>query len=239
MSKLKGNLNTDDMSRKLKNGDVKEILINEFSISVPEFSYVQYQDSTYYFSRVKQYKGYKLYETLSISYSIKGKSFDCSISSCFNKKYQLSHAQNIGTLNSNIRLKALANENKVLNIKEAYYFHNDKIYSVKNTVSMIANDYKKHGLQYLEDRFCKLEHDLILNTGLDYISNLKVNVKTLNDELNDELLKSKYMVSRVKQPQFIELKTILKKAPYGAKEYRQYIPKLSYELLELYCNNYV
>ncbi|MBL4937767.1 hypothetical protein JK636_18845 [Clostridium sp. YIM B02515] len=238
MSKSKGNTNTDDMSRELKNGDVKGILINEFSISVPEFSFIRYQDSTYYFSRVKGYKGNKLYETLSISYSLKGKSFDCSISSCFNKKYELSHALNIGTLNPNIRLKVLINENKVSNIKEAYYFHDDNIYSVKNAVSMIANDYKKHGLQYLEDRFCKLEHDLILNTGLDYISNLKVNHQTLNYELNDELLKAKYMVSRVKQPQFVELKTILKKTPYGTKEYKQYIPKLSYELLELYCNNY-
>lgn len=124
----------------------------------------------------------------------------------------------------------------VINIEDAYYFHNGKLNKTKNIIEKIADDYKTYGIKYLDDSFKRMENNEFLNIGLKYVSDLSNEPKVLKTELEDELKKAKYQLTKIEHPQYIELKRLLTNVKYGDKSERQGIPKLAYELIEYYCN---
>lgn len=229
-------INQPDDSRELKNGEVKRMLIEGFSIEIPEFVFISYKSGCYYFERVRKYGQRPIYEIFHVGFSLKEKNFYCSVSSCFDKAYAFGNSYNIGPLNPHKDLITIVKNTGVINIGEAYYFHNGKLNTTRTVIDKIIQDYKGYGVKYLDNRFKIIGDNKLLNAGFEYISKLKVNPDKLKKELENNLKEAKYQVSLIKHPQYIELKGMLTGIKYGEKGERQYIPKLSYELLEYYCH---
>jgi hypothetical protein len=68
---------------------------------------------------------------------------------------------------------------------------------------------------------------------LNYIKNLKVDPVVLNNEIDRELADVKYMVRKLKNEVFLELKEYLLTID---NIFRDYIPSLTLSLLRLYCD---
>ena len=232
---IQSKINLPDNSRELKSGEIKSILIQVFSESITEFKYERYQNGCYYFTRIRDYKSYMLYETFHVLYSLKERHFACSISSCFNKDYIYQNQYNKCPLNIHIDLLTLVKGIGVISVDEAYYFHNGKLDNTTKVVKQIVLDYKKYGLRFLEERFSLISCNTYLNAGFDYIAHLSVDPILLKESLGEELKKAKYFVKRIRHPEYIRLEDMLLKMKGGTRESRKGIPKLSYELLEFYC----
>lgn len=68
---------------------------------------------------------------------------------------------------------------------------------------------------------------------MNYIKNLKVDPVVLNNEIDRELADVKYMVRKLKNEVFLELKEYLLTID---NIFRDYIPSLTLSLLRLYCD---
>lgn len=232
--KIQAEMNKPDNSRELKRGEIKNIILDLFSNELSDFAYDSYKNGVYYFSRTRNLHGLNLLETLHVGYSLKNRNFYCSVSSCLNTRYQFESSYNIGPLNPHIDLIVLVKNQGAIKIEEAYYFHNGKLDTTRNVVEQIVKDYKHYGLDYLSNRFSRAEEDNYLKFGLRFIKELSVDPICLKTELQEELKNKNYRVGLIEHPIYIELKKQLQGVKGGTKEYRQYIPKLTYELLELY-----
>ena len=71
--------------------------------------------------------------------------------------------------------------------------------------------------------------------GLEYISHLKADKKQLQTELETELRQGDYNLGQIHHPVYIELKESLQHLQGIDRETRKRIPKLAYDLLELYA----
>lgn len=234
--KIQAKMNEVDESRELKNGDVKKILIASFNEIIPEFKYNCYNGGIYHFSREKEYREFSIYESFQVGFSLKEKNFYCSVSSCFDRTCEFERSYNLGPLNLHKDLIAIIKNSGAINIEDAYYFHNGKLDRTTAVIQEIVNDYRTYGINYLENRAQLMRENKLLNIGLDYIKELSVNPIILKSELEQGLKKANYLVRAVEHPEFIKLKEVLSRVKYGEKNERQYIPKLTYELLLFYCN---
>jgi hypothetical protein len=223
-----------DDSRELKKGEVKNLLIELINKDIPDFSFNCYKQGIYYFDRNIEFRGYNLVETFHIGHSIKDKKFYCSVSSCINDNYQFSHSYNIGPLNPHIDLKVLVTGSKSIKYEDGYYFHNGKINTTEKVIIELVNDYKYYALPFLNDRYSKIIDDPFLHCGLQYISTINVNPQILKEEMEKELKRVGYIVAKINHQQYLTLRQLLIEVKGATKDYRQYIPKLTSELLELY-----
>lgn len=227
--------NTPDDSRELKKGEVKGLLTNSFKTFLPDFDFAAYKNSTYYFQRIRTFRGLTLYETINIIFGLKDKVFSCSIASTLNKSYLFSSSYNNGFLVGHADLLVIKSGSGSSKIEDAYYWHNGKISTIEKVIHQITMDIKKYGLDYLDRRLKTLEtHDLV-RYGIDFIQKLTENKKTLKSEM--ERKNSEYIVSRIKHPLFIKLRDGLQNIPNQTRDDRQKISGLTFELMEYYYEN--
>ena len=220
----------------IKRGEIKKFIIDEFNKHLSEFELYESKKQIYFFVRKKIYKTFVLNETFSIYYSSRNDTgIDCGIATVFNENYITNNQYNSAQLNHHIFSPLNLKNNKIdLPKEESYYFHNGEIDSIKKMIIEIVNDFKKFGLKYLDEKFEKLKEDEILNNGFDFINHLNINKELLKTEINEDLRKAGYVITRMKNKTFIELKEMLQKIPNQLRENKQMIPQLSFELLELY-----
>ncbi len=232
--KIKDLTTKQDKSPELKKGEIKQILIQAASEILPEFKFLAYKSSNYIFQRRRQVNNLTVYEVIHIVFTLKDRNFACSIASRLNSEYILSNQYNIGLLNPHQDLNVLKHNSGVLNIQDAYYFHNGKVETTLKTVKEIFGDYKKYGLPFLDKQNEQLKSNLIIKNGLEYIDTLNINKENLKNEITEELNKCSLLLSNLKHPIFIDLKEKLQSVIGQGKEDRQLIPKTAYELLEIY-----
>lgn len=234
--RIRSLINAPDVSRDLRRGEVKTLLLDSFAREIPSFDYATCKNGIYYFQRTKDYRGFTLYETLHAGFSLADRSFTCSVSSCFNRTYQFDHNYNLGPLNPHCDLIALKKGGGPISIDEAYYFHNGKLATTTKVVDTIANDFGTYGQRFLSERFSRLKDDMILNAGLDFVSGMSADKRKLKADLDSEMKAAKYLVMKIENPLYVELKSLLFAVPGQDREARQGILGLAYELLEFYCD---
>lgn len=217
----------------LKKGEIKEILKGKFEKYLPEFKYANYDSRQYNFQRTKEYGNFTVWETLHVSFSLKHKNFSCSVSSRVNKNLISSNSYNTNLLNPHVDLIFLKKGTRVIAIEDAYYFSNGKTDVTTKVVEQICKDFVMYGVPFLDRQFESLQTNKILNTGLNYIQQLKVNKQELGLQINAEMKQVGYITSRLKHPIFVSLKETLQAIPQQAGEDKQKIPGLVFELLEL------
>lgn len=227
--------NKQDKSPELKRGEIKLILIQTAREVLPDFEFLTYRNRCYLFQRIRQLNDLKVHEILNIVFSLSDRHFDCSISSLLNPEYIFSNQYNTGLINPHKALQVLKyNSESLPNIQDAYYFHNGQVETTTKTVKEIFGDYKKYGLPFLDNQLEQLKLNVILKCGFEYIHDLKIGKLNLKNEMTEELNKGEFLISSIKHPIYVELKSKLQAVGGQSKEDRKLIPKTSYELLELH-----
>ena len=232
-------MDNESINKTIKRGEIKLFITEEFNKNLSDFELYESKKQIYFFVRKRTYKSFILNEVFSIYYSSRNDTgIDCGIATVFNENYISNSQFNTSKLNTNIVSPLnLKRQKEDLPKEESYYFHNGEIQSIKKMIVEIVNDFKIFGLKYLDEKFEKLKEDEILNNGLEFISNLKIDKELLKTEILEDLKKGENVVSRMKNKTFIELKEKLQKIPNQLRENKQLIPKLSFELLELYYSS--
>lgn len=231
--KITARKNTPDDSRELKKGEVKELLINSFKTHLPDFDFVLYKNSTYYFQRVRHSGSWQVFETLNIIFGLKDKMFSCSVASTVNKAYLFTSTYNKGFLVNHADLLVIKTGSGAANIEDAYYWHNGKIKTVEKVINQIASDIKNHGLIYLDKKLKTLGTSTVVQHGLAFIQRLTVDKQTLKKEIETDRKNAEYFLSRMKHPILLELSSQLQNVP-GQKEDREEIMGLTLELIAYY-----
>lgn len=227
---------TDD-SPELKRGQIKTILTEQVSKILPDFEFKVYKGSEYRFGRTRNFRNYKLTETLHIMFGLKDKNFACSISSSLNEDYADSNSYNTGLINPHTDLIVLKKGTGVISIDEAYYFHNGRLKTTTKVVEQIINDYKEFGIPFLDKQYKRLTDSQIIKVGLAYIEKLTVDRKILKREIEESLNAPGQRISVVRHLIYDDLKAKLFAVSGLTKEDRQKIDKLTFELLELYYDS--
>jgi hypothetical protein len=234
-SKIKSKIEKKDDSPELKRGQIKQILISEFEKKLPEFDFLEYKNGCYTFEKIRIINGRNVFEHLHIIFALKDRNFSCSVASRINRNNLRSNSYNIGLMNPHIDLIVLKKGTGVIPVEEAYYFHNGQVKTTTKIIIQIIKDFELFGKQFLEKQAKRLEHNKLLIVGFEFINNLVVDKKKLNEELEDDLESGGYLISSLKNETYLELKTELQNVKEVDKETRKDIPKLAYELLKLYC----
>jgi hypothetical protein len=223
-----------DNSPELRKGEIKKILIQVANEILPEFEFLTNKNSCYIFQRLREVNNFTVYETLQIIFTLKDRNFGCSIASNLNPEYIFSNQYNTGLINPHKDLKLLRHNSGVLNIQDAYYFHNGQVEATSKTVKEVFGDFKKYGLQFLDNQFSNLKSNLIIKCGFNYIENLQTDKENLKREITEELNKGELLLSSIKHPIYLDLKDKLQSINGQSREDRQKIPKTVNELLEIY-----
>jgi hypothetical protein len=234
IDKIKELTTKQDKSTELKKGEIKQILIQTASEFMPDFEFLAYRNSCYSFQRIRQVNILTVYEILQIIFTLKDKYFACSIASRLNPEYIFLNQSNIGLLNPSQDLKVLRHNTGVLNIQDAFYFHNGQVETTTKKVKEIFSDFKKYGLPFINKQVERLKSNSIVKRGIDYIDDLETDKQKLKAEITEELNKGGSLLSSIKHPIYIDLKEKLQSVSGQTKEDRQLIPKTTHELLELY-----
>ncbi len=227
---------TDD-SPELKRGQIKTILTEQVSKVLLDFEFKVYKGNEYRFVRIRNFRNYKLTETLHILFGLKDKNFACSISSSLNSDYADSNSYNTGLINPHTDLIVLKKGTGAISIDEAYYFHNGRVMTTTKVVEQIIKDYKDFGIPFLDKQYKRLTESQIINVGLDYIEGLTVDKKILKREIEESLSVSGQRFAVVRHPIHDDLKDKLLAVSGLTKEDRQKIGKLTFELLQLYYDS--
>jgi len=234
INKIKELTTKQDKSPDLKKGEIKQILAQTASEVLPDFEFLAYKNSCYYFQRLRQVNNLTVYEILHIIFTLKDKNFACSIASRLNPEYIFSNQSNIGLLNPSQDLKVLRHNTGVLNIQDAYYFHNGQVETTTKTVKEIFGDFEKYGLPFIDKQVERLKSNSIVKRGFDYIDDLQTDTQKLKAEITEELNKGGFLLSSIKHPIYVDLKEKLQSVSGQSREDRQLIPKTAHELLEIY-----
>lgn len=234
IDKIKELTTKQDKSPELKKGEIKQILIQTASEALPDFEFLAYKNSCYSFQRQRLLNNLTVYEILHINFTLKDKNFACSIASILNPDYIFSNHYNTGLLNPHKDLKVLRQKSGVLNIQDAYYFHNGQVETTTKTVKEIFGDFKKYGLQFLDKQIESLKTNEIIKCGIDYIAKLQTDKDKLKKEITEELNKGALLVPSIKHPIYIDLKEKLFSVKGLTKDDRRVISKTAHELLEIY-----
>ena len=233
-SKILEKINKKDNSPELKKVEIKKILISEIRNEFPQFKFLRYKNNCYTFENIKLVNQFEVFEYIHIVFSLKKRYLSCSIASKIGRKYLNDNFYNTGILNPHLNLISLKEKSKRVSIDKAYYFHNGKQKTTKKIVQEIIKDLKKYGIPFLNEQFKSLEENTVIKTGFEFINKLKINKKSLSGEMKTHLKKGR-LISTIENKTYQSLKSELQKVKGINKETYKKIPRLTYDLLELYC----
>ncbi|OOQ58993.1 hypothetical protein [Mucilaginibacter pedocola] len=207
--------------RPLKRGEIKQILIDTAAELTPEFSFVTYKNSCYFFERLRRVEDVPVHEFFQIVFSLKDGCFCCSVASRLNVELMADSSYNTGLLNPHLDLIVLKKGTGALPLSEAYYYHDGNIETVLIAVEQIFYDFKHHGISFLDNQFQKLQQNHIIKTSLHFLRSRENNrARVGNVAVREELEK--------------ELKEKLYAVPGQTREDRKKINRTTRELIELY-----
>lgn len=232
--KIKLKINRVDSSPELKKGEIKNILISKIKNEFPLFKFLKYNNNCYTFENTKFLNSFEVFEHIHIVFSLKNKTFNCSISSRVGKKYLGNNFYNTGLLNPHINLISLKNKSKGISIDKAYYFHNGKQLTTTKIVEEIIKDLKRYGLPFFSEQHKFLQENRVIKTGFEFINKLQIEKQLLREEMKAHLNTGR-LISTIENKTYQSLKSELQKVKRIKKETYKHIPKLAYDLLELYC----
>ena len=231
--KIKSKIEKKDDSPELKRGQMKQILISEFERGLPEFDFLEYRNGCCTFQNTRIINGRNINEYLHVIFALKDRNFSCSVASRINKNYLNSNSYNSGLINPHIDLLVLKKGTGIIPAEEAYYFHNGRVKTTTEIIELIVNDFKEFGKSFLQKQAKQFENNDLLKTGFDFIENLEIDKSILNEELGKDINSAGLLTSNT----YLKLKSELQSVKGIDRETRKNIPRLTYELLEFYCED--
>lgn len=233
--KIQSLKNKEDGSPELKRGEVKSILIDKFNKYLPEFEFSRYKNNQYNFQRVRGHKGFKIWETLHVLFLLKDKNFSCSVASRLDPTKIDSRSYDTGLINPHVDLITSKKGTGAVSIEEAYYFHNGHIQTTTEVVDEICRDYVQYGLPFLDKQYERIKNHDLINAGFDYLLQLSMDKDDLKAQLQDDLKQAGFLFAGLKHSIYLDFKNHLQSIGGQTNDDRKQIPRLSFDLLNIYC----
>jgi hypothetical protein len=224
----------NDHSPALPPGAVKDMLIAAAGEYLPGFSYLAYQDGTYFFQRTRNAAGQSLHELLHLTCSLDDGYFVCSVASRLNPAYRFSTVMNRGIVNPHQDLKVLRHGTDNPPQRDAYYRHSGRMAGTAATVRDIFADYRRYGVPFLDQQWNTVQHHPLLRAGFDYLDGLRIDRAALQAELVQAIGPGELKPDRLQHPLYQELRETLRQLSGLSRAHRALIPLTAYELLQWY-----
>lgn len=217
-------------SRQLKRGEIKNILVQLASESIPDFDFLEYDRGFYTFRRMRPFRHYIVHELIHIGFTLKGELFSCSVASRLNPDLINNSFYNVGFINPHHDLIAIKRGKGIAPFEEAYYFHNGMLETCTRRAAEIFSDIRHYGLPFLDRQFKLLNESETINIGFDYIDSL--DSQSLG-ELRLAVEAESQTRREMQNAFYVELKKRLQAVPGESREFRKHLPNAARELLLL------
>jgi hypothetical protein len=239
--------NITETSHSLRRNELKPLLVRQMKQERPEFRFLTFATGVYYFQRKREFRDYELKEMFHLVYSFADHTMQASVSSRLNPVHTLNPIYNNGLINPHIDLKALKNH-LTLTVDNTPYSCDGRIDGVRDMVRTVVDDFTNVAIAYFDRRFIDLQSNRLISAGLDFIKDWDFDKTMLGNELQLQLRKAKFNVSRLRHPLINQFKHQLEAAGARSREVRettlvpdatlaqQEIAQLAFDLAELYCN---
>lgn len=139
------------MSRKLKRGEFKKILIDEFEKGNIDFLFDSYKSGRYYFIRKRQLNSFEYIEGISISFGLNDGNFDASYTSYLDHSQYRSSRYAAGFINFNSSILYDKHNTSVMFLGGGYYYHNGIYEDTVKVVKELVEDIKNVCIPKLEE----------------------------------------------------------------------------------------
>lgn len=220
-----------------KPSEIKSLLTERMKKSHPSFRFLTAATGVYHFQRLKDFRDFHLREALHFVFRQSDYSMHMSISSRLNPVHTLTPAYNNGFINPHVDLQAIIKNTGIFPSPETAYQFDGTIESIEPLIDQAIQDFSTHGIAYLDNRWDSLRSNVLVKTGMDIIDSWDFDKTMLRNELNVQLRKAKLRVTNLRHPVCKQLREQLTAVPEQPLEYYKEIPRLAFELMELYCNS--
>jgi len=222
-----------------KKTEIKSLLTERMKREHPSFRFLTYATGVFHFQRMKEFRGYDLKEALHLVFSISECSMHASISSRLNPVHTLTPVYNAGFINPHVDLLAIRNSPNVFPTSDTAYQSDGTPDGTVAMIDQLIHDFGNTGIPYFETRWTNLHNNTLVNTGIDIIESWDLDKTMLRNELNVQLRKAKLVINNLRHPLCKQLRADLRNIPGQSPEACKEIPRLAFELMELYCNSHI
>lgn len=216
---------------------IKSFLTDRMKKEYPSFRFLTFATGVYHFQRIKEFRDFDLREALHLVIYVDEKRMHASISSRLNHVHTLSPLYNNGFINPHVDLPGIKS-GTVIPTNDAYHFDGtpDGLHGMINNM---ITDFRDIGTPWLDKRWDDLRSNELVKTGLDTIDEWDFDRTMLRNELNVQLRKARRSVGNLRHPLLNDLREQLSAVPEQSPEAIKEIPRLAFELMELYCNSQI
>lgn len=219
-----------------KHSEIKSLLTDRIKELHPSFRFLTAATGVYHFQRLREFHGDDLKEALHFVFST-DYSFHVSISSRLDPIHTLTPVYNDGFINPHVDLAAIMRNDGFFPSPGTAYLSNGTIEGVTSILEQAIGDFTKYGITWLDNRWIVLKSNGLVKTGMDIIDKWNFDKTMLRNELNIQLKKAKLVAANLRHPVCNELKEQLALVAGQPPEHYKEIPRLAFELMELYCNS--
>jgi hypothetical protein len=228
--------NIATLSRPVRRTEIKALLVSQMKQQQPDFRFLTFATGVYYFQRLRDVADYDLREMFHILYSFDDHTMQASVSSRLNPVYAFSPMYNDGLINPHVQLSALKPGPGSSGNLPVSYQCDGSLAGAREMIRVVIEDLGGTGVPFLDIRWQALRDNRLLKTGLKIIDAWEYDKTMLGNELQLQLRRAKFRIARLKQPVLNDLREQLESIPGQTAGSKDEIPRLAFDLLELYCN---
>lgn len=220
-----------------KTAEIKSLLTDRMKRSHPSFRFLMAATGVYHFQRLKDFHDYDLKEAVHFVFSMSDASMHVSMSSRLNPVHTLTPVYNNGFINPHVDLGAIVKGDDIFPSPQTAYRFDGTLEGLVPAIDQAIADFSTQGIAYLDARWEKLRTNPLVWKGMQVIDGWDLDKTMLRNELNVQYRKAKLQVANLRHPLCNQLKERLAAVPDQSPEQYKEIPRLAFELMELYCDS--
>ena len=218
---------------------IKSLLTERMKRDHPTFKFLTYTTGVFHFQRKRSFRNREIKEALHLVFSAEDYSMHASISSRLNPVHTLTPVYNSGFINPHVDMLAIQNSNNVYPTNDTAYHCDDDQESLTAMIDQVIADFGNAAVPWLENRWTDLQTNQLVNSGLDIIDAWDLDKTMLRNEIRIQLRRAKLVARNVRHPVCTGLRNKLLAIPDQTSEAYHEIPRLAFELIELYCGCHI
>jgi hypothetical protein len=222
-----------------KKNTLKSLLTERMKLHHPSFKFLTYATGVFHFQRKRAFRNREVKEALHLVFSIEDYRMHASISSRLNPVHTLTPVYNSGFINPHVDMIAIRNGGNVYPTSDTAYHCNDDPESLTAMIDQLVADFGSAAVPWFDARWKDLQTNALVNTGFDVIAAWDLDKTMLRNEIRVQLRKTRLVVRNVRHVKCTEMKNKLLAIPGQTNEAYHEIPRLAFELIELYCGCHI
>jgi|ERR1044071_1225185 hypothetical protein len=222
-----------------KKTTIKSLLTERMKRDHPGFKFLTYATGVFHFQRKRTFRNREIKEALHLVFSADDQTMRASISSRMNPVHTLTPVYNSGFINPHVDMLATRNGSNVFPTSDTAYHCDDDNDSLVAMIDQVIADFGRAAIPWFENRWNDLQTNALVNIGLDTIAAWDLDKTMLRNEIRIQLRRAKLVARNIRHPMCTALKGKLLAIPGQTPEAYHEIPRLAFELIELYCGCHI